>query len=193
MSDLELSRRAFLARTGAAAGTSIILLSAPMIISASEQARVALAEKGAFKALSNTEAEEFAAIAARIIPTDETPGATEAGAIYFMDTVLAGSHSDSLPAMREGLATLQASTQSTYGQALFSALTADRQDALLTEIEEGEFFGTLRFLTIAGTFSLPEYGGNRDEIGWKMIGFEHRHVWTPPYGFYDADYAAKGA
>jgi hypothetical protein len=41
-------------------------------------------------------------------------------------------------------------------------------------------------------FSLPEYGGNKDELGWQLIGFEDRHVWTQPYGFYDADHLAKG-
>jgi len=192
LSDTKLSRRAFLAHTGAAARTSIIVLSVPMILSASTQARAAQAMNAKFTAFSAAEATEFGAIAARIIPSDETPGATEAGAIYFMDTVLSGSHSDMLPAMREGLANLQSLAQSTYGSNTFSALNAEQQDALLTQIEKEEFFSTMRFLTIAGTFTLPEYGGNRDGIGWKLIGFEDRHMWMSPYGFYDADYAAKG-
>jgi hypothetical protein len=25
------------------------------------------------------------------------------------------------------------------------------------------------------------------------LGFEDRHVWQSPYGYYDADYADKGA
>mgnify|MGYP003664714897 FL=1 len=186
MSDTTLSRRAFLART------SIIALSVPMILSASTQARAAQALRAEFTTLSTEEAAEFAAIAARIIPSDETPGATEAGAVYFMDTVLSGSHSDLLPAMQEGLVDLQALAQSRYSSSAFHLLTAQQQDTLLTEIESSAFFTNMRFMTIAGTFSLPEYGGNRDEIGWKMIGFEDRHMWMPPYGFYDADYAAKG-
>jgi gluconate 2-dehydrogenase gamma chain len=192
LSDTKLSRRAFLAHTGAAARTSIIVLSVPMIMSAGTQARAAQAMNAEFTTLSTAEAAEFGAIAARIIPSDEAPGATEAGAIYFMDTVLSSSHSDMLPALREGLTSLQALALSTYASATFSALPAPQQDALLTEIEDGEFFGTIRFLTVAGTFSLPEYGGNRDEIGWKLIGFEDRHMWMSPYGFYDADFAAKG-
>lgn len=192
MSDIKLSRRAFLAHTGAAARTSIIALSVPMILSASTQARAAQAMQAEFKILNATEAAEFSAIAARIIPSDGTPGATEAGAVYFMDTVLSGSHKDELPAMQEGLAQLQALTQSRYSSATFHTLTPEQQDLLLTEIENSQFFRTMRFMTIAGTFTLPEYGGNRDHIGWKMIGFEDRHMWMSPYGFYDADYAAKG-
>ncbi|MCB1650047.1 MAG: gluconate 2-dehydrogenase subunit 3 family protein [Pseudomonadales bacterium] len=192
MSDTKLSRRAFLHKTTTAASTSLIALSLPMIMSASQQARAAQAMDAPLTALQPDEALELAAIAARIIPTDETPGATEAGAVYFMDRVLSTSHANVLPELRTGLATLQATASTRYGSANFHTLAAGQQDALLQDIEDSSFFNTLRFLTIAGTFSLPQYGGNRDHIGWKLIGFEDRHMWQPPFGYYDADYAAKG-
>ncbi len=192
MSDHTLSRRAFLHQSAIAARASLIALTVPMIMTASEQARAAHAEHAAFVTLSEQEAAEFAAIAARIIPTDDSPGATEAGAIYFMDRVLGSSHATVLPELREGLSALQSRAMSAHGSATFHTLTESQQDALLTEIEDGPFFNTLRFLTIAGTFSLPEYGGNRDRLGWKIIGFEDRHMWMPPFAYYDADYAAKG-
>lgn len=192
MSETKLSRRAFLHKTSTAASTSLIALSLPMIMSASQQARAAQAMDAPFTSLQADEAAEFSAIAARIIPTDETPGATEAGVIYFMDKVLSSSHANALPELRNGLTELQNRAMSAYGSARFQTLEAAQQDALLTEIEQSSFFNTMRFLTIAGTFSLPEYGGNRDRIGWQLIGFEDRHMWTPPFGHYDADYAAKG-
>jgi len=37
-------------------------------------------------------------------------------------------------------------------------------------------------------FALPQYGGNRDSVGWKLIGFEDLHVFHPPFGYYDRDY-----
>jgi hypothetical protein len=43
----------------------------------------------------------------------------------------------------------------------------------------------IRFLTIAGTFANPSWGGNRDKIGWRLLGFEDRFVWQPPFGDYD--------
>ena len=43
-------------------------------------------------------------------------------------------------------------------------------------------------MTLAGVFALPEYGGNRDGEGWRQIGFERRHVWQAPFGYYDARY-----
>ena len=192
MSEIQLSRRAFLRQTGIAARNSLIVLSLPVIMSSSAAASEAMLENSAFTILGSEEAREFAAIAARIIPTDETPGATEAGVIYFIDNVLGTSRPEALEPMRAGLASLQASAQSTYGSASFSALTPEQQDALLVSIEETEFFGTMRYMTISGMFSLPEYGGNRDYAGWKLIGFEHKHVWSPPFGFYDADYMARG-
>ncbi len=192
MNEIQLSRRAFLRQTGIAARNSLIVLSLPAIMSSSAAASEAMLDKSAFKILGSEEAMEFAAIAARIIPTDETPGATEAGVIYFIDNVLGTSRTEALEPMRAGLASLQASAQSSYGSASFSALTPEQQDALLVSIEETEFFGTMRYMTLAGMFSLPEYGGNRDYAGWKLIGFEHKHVWSPPFGFYDADYMARG-
>ncbi len=37
-------------------------------------------------------------------------------------------------------------------------------------------------------FVLPSYGSNRDSIGWRLIGFDDAHAFTPPFGYYDRDY-----
>jgi hypothetical protein len=63
----------------------------------------------------------------------------------------------------------------------------------LTSIEQTPFFNTTRLLTLLGMFSLPEYGGNRDGVGWKLIGFEDAHVFQPPFGYYDRDYPGFGS
>jgi hypothetical protein len=34
-------------------------------------------------------------------------------------------------------------------------------------------------------FADPAYGGNSDKVGWKLIGFEDRFAWQPPFGEYD--------
>jgi gluconate 2-dehydrogenase gamma chain len=66
------------------------------------------------------------------------------------------------------------------GQA-FSELTADSQDAYLKVLEAGDpdldgvpsgvFFSLLLAMTVEGFFSDPVYGGNRDMVAWRMIGF----------------------
>lgn len=189
MSSHESSRRAFL-RT--ATQHSLILLSLPAMLSAREQASAVQATTAAFTTLSAEEAAELAAIAARIIPTDDTPGATEAGAIYFIDQVLGTSRTEALAPIRAGLASLQASARSTYQASTFRRLAPAQQDALLQAIETTPFFETMRYLTIAGTFAGPEYGGNRDRVGWRLIGYEDRHMWEPPFGFYDATQISGG-
>lgn len=40
---------------------------------------------------------------------------------------------------------------------------------------------------------MPKYGGNRDGIGWKLLGFEIQHSFQPPFGFYDRDYPGFAA
>jgi gluconate 2-dehydrogenase gamma chain len=45
--------------------------------------------------------------------------------------------------------------------------------------------------TIMGFFSNPQYGGNRDKMGWKLIGFEDAFVFQPPFGYYDGPEGRK--
>jgi gluconate 2-dehydrogenase gamma chain len=33
------------------------------------------------------------------------------------------------------------------------------------------FFGRLHAMTMEGFFADPIYGGNRDKVGWKLLGF----------------------
>jgi hypothetical protein len=37
-----------------------------------------------------------------------------------------------------------------------------------------------------GTFALPSWGGNRDYMGWHLLGFEHQMTFQAPFGYYDA-------
>jgi gluconate 2-dehydrogenase gamma chain len=63
----------------------------------------------------------------------------------------------------------------------FSALSAEDQDALLSDLEKGsvdlktvkgtDFFNLLLQNTQEGYFADPIYGGNRDMAGWKLVGF----------------------
>jgi hypothetical protein len=34
----------------------------------------------------------------------------------------------------------------------------------------------------------PDYGGNRDGTGWKVIGRDREHMFQPPFGYYDKGY-----
>lgn len=187
-----MRRRSFIGRSGVLVAGSWISMSLPTVMMTATAASKARAEGGDFKTLTATEASELAAIAGQIVPSGDTPGAAEAGVIYFMDAVLTSSKSDALEPVRAGLASLQAESQNRFGIKSFAGLDDAQKVELLTGIEDTPFFATLRFLTLAGLFTDPSYGGNRDQVGWKLIGFDTPHHSQPPFGYYDADYAKKG-
>jgi Gluconate 2-dehydrogenase subunit 3 len=132
------------------------------------------------------DAAQLDAISARILPSDGTPGAREAGVVYFMDQSLKGFAKDQAPLFASGLKSLVESVTKRHGSAAtFASLTAEQQDAMLREIEKTDFFGSVRFATLAGFLSLPKYGGNRDYVGWKMIGQDMAMEQKAPFGWYD--------
>src|ERR1700745_229187 len=167
---------------------------------------------------------------ARIIPTDDQPGAREAGTVEFLDRYLSGlnfiyakpdgSGFEKLEGKRAeawtqrieiirgkyvaGIEKLDRRSQSQCS-AEFVRLTTEQQDRLLAEMErpalqvEGametakavaalaavepalqqtnaeidlDFFPLLALHTRPGFYADPIYGGNRDRVGWKLIGFE---------------------
>jgi hypothetical protein len=71
---------------------------------------------------------------------------------------------------------------------MFAELSSAQQIAFLKSIDHTPFFDSMRFLTVLGMFAMPGYGGNRDGVGWKLLGFEDQHVFQPPFGHYDRDY-----
>ena len=148
------------------------------------------------------------AIASRIIPSDETPGAKEAGVVYFIDRALVTFATDAQKVYREGLPGVQAQVQELFpGVNKFSAGTTEQQDAILDSLSQSKaktassrrnrpniaaqpFFETVRYHTIAGFLIDPDSDrrGNRDGVGWKVIGRDSGHVFQPPFGALDKDY-----
>lgn len=166
---------------------------------------------------------------ARMIPTDDTAGAREAGTIDFLDRYLSGigyiyakpdgsgfeqlqgkqawawqQRVDSLRRTYvEGITALDAYSREYFG-ADFADLSEPDQDAALTTLENGTvpdeddlagsemlrfgaplepalqqtnteselaFVPLLAMHTRQGFYADPIYGGNRDRVGWDVIGF----------------------
>lgn len=167
---------------------------------------------------------------ARIIPTDDTPGAREAGTIDFLDRYLAGTQhvyakpdgsgfeeltgrqqqawQQRIETVRErylaGVAALDEAARA-KGADSFVDLDDELQDAVLRQLESGRddeqeaalersrvtlygapvevalqqtsaevelgFVPLLALHTRQGFYSDPIYGGNRDQVGWRTIGF----------------------
>ena len=204
-------RRTFLTR--GAAGLSAAWLTAqwPAMVSAATHAHAAVASPNPakFEFFTPAEALEIEAMSARIIPSDETPGAKEAGVIYFIDRALVTFAADAQKMYREGLPSVQARVLELYpGVKKFSAASPEQQDAVLESLSEANpkmtssrrnrpnanaqpFFDTLRYHTIAGFLIDPDSDrrGNRGGVGWKVIGRESGHTFQPPFGALDKDYS----
>ena len=188
-----LSRRLFLKGSGTLAGSVMARAGIPAIVAVSQAACTARDEGTAFENISGAEARELAAIAARILPTTDSPGATEAGAIYFIDQSLGSIYADYADEFLGRLAEFQSGIATRYpGAALFSDLDEADQDDYLRHVEDTPFFDNMRFATLAGVFAMSSYGGNRDNIGWKLVGMDGPpHAWTHPFGEYDAEYVEE--
>jgi len=180
----DLTRRRFLLTASAMSGTTLARLSIPSLLAITEAACTAKNNAAAFVTLAETEAADIAAIAARIIPTTDTPGATEAGVVHFFDKAFAAEMRDKLEGALKGLDALNTENP---GAVAFVELSADKQDERLRAIESSGFFNLMRQMTIFGFFAMSEYGGNKDNVGWEVIGFEGHHGgWQYPFGYYDA-------
>ena len=194
MNEAESSRRQFLIASMSSLGAAWLAMHWPAIAAAQEYAQnVAQSGQPAFQFFDPHQAVEVEAMAAQIIPTDDTPGAREAGVIYFIDRALTTFERDKQATYTQGLPELQAKSRELFpGAHKFSELSSAQQVQLLTAIENSEFFETVRVHTIVGFFANPEYGGNRDQIGWKLIGFEDAGAYEPPFGYYDREVNRSG-
>ena len=211
---IDLQRRDFLLRSFS--GLTAVWVSAywPALLSAASHARNAARSPAShkFDFFTADEAKEIDAVTARIIPTDETPGAREAGVVYFIDRALTTFAIDNQKDYREGLPKFQARTHELFpGLAGFSAATPEQQDQILHTFDEAQqatdrpqlvgaaqgFFDMLRFHTITAFLLDPDSGGDPNGIGWKLIGRERQHSFQPPFGYYDKNYpgwqASSGA
>lgn len=126
------------------------------------------------------------AIAECIMPADEAAGAREAGVLAFIDAWIAKHEPGARAVYAKGLADLQQRVKQKHpAAASFAALKEPEQVALLTTIEREPFFALVRTHTIMGYLGGPSYGGNRNQAGWKAVGFDNRGIWSAPFGWYD--------
>lgn len=207
--DSHLSRRGFLSQS--LTGISAVWISAhwPSLLSAATHARQSAksSSPAKFEHFSSEQAAEIDAISARIIPATDTPGAHEAGVVFFIDRALVTFAKDNQKDYAEGLPELQARVREMFpGAGKFSSATPEQQDKILESLDEQSrdagrtafrsgagaqsFFETVRVHTIMGFLIDPDSDkrGNRDGAGWKVIGRENEHMFQPPFGYYDKDY-----
>lgn len=177
------SRRSFLVDSATGLGSVWLVTQWPAILTAQQGAKLEF--------FTPEQAADIEAVTAQIIPTDSTPGAREARCVNFIDRLLATREKGRQAAYAQGLKDLQAkTTELVPGATKFSAVTAAQQIQVLTAIEKTPFFTMVRNDTVAGMFADPKHGGNYNQVGWKLIGYNPSLTFPyenkPPFGYYDA-------
>lgn len=201
------ARRDFLLQAGGLAGTAWLSAQWPAILAAAQHSHQAVKAKSSqgFEVLTPDQAKQIAAISSQIIPTDELPGAQEAGVVYFIDRALKTFASDTRPVYEKGLADVAKVTAELFpGVRTISDATPEQQQQIVAELMSemnprpgprrstvalnADFPQTIWMHTLWGFLLDPEAGANRDYVGWKVIGRDPAHSFSPPFGFYDKDY-----
>ena len=126
--------------------------------------------------------ETLIAASERIIPEDETPGATAAGVPAFIGRMLADWYDPPERArVVAGIESLDRMSRTRHGRA-FAACSTAEQDAMLIELDrEGpaHWFGTVKYLTIWGYFT-SEAGVVRELKQWPSPGrYDGCALYTP--------------
>ncbi len=181
-----ISRREFVAGAATSAAVAWLAFETRDLLAAGLHA----ARAESFETLSSVDAADLEAATAQIIPSDGTPGAREARVVHFIDRALATFAGDQRGLFAKGAKELRKRAAKVQpGAKSFAALSNEQQIAVIASLEKDKhpFFEAMRQATIAGMLTNPEYGGNFQKTGWRLIGFSDQFSWAPPFGWYDRD------
>ncbi len=211
MSSGSSSRRLFLKQGVIGIGGALLLSITPDALRAAfREARASAAAGENFAVFTPEEAADVKAFAAQVFPTDDSPGANEANVVYFIDRVFDKYEPENRDDFRECIQHLNEITARVVpGGARFGTLNNEQQMQVMQQFQTsnrkrrsdlmGSFFGgesnsfeTIRTYVIAGFLCDPDNGGNKDMVGWQLIGFDGMAMHEPPFGYYDAELLKQG-
>lgn len=134
--------------------------------------------------LTTLQRRTLAAVVGRILPSEGSPGAAEAGVPKVCEeTIMDDFFSVVRPHVLDGLDRLQAAAREGFGRD-FPDCSPGEQDELLQAVDRARdrdwrarlFLNTLVHQTLEGFLGDPIHGGNRDGIGWRAIGYDAGRV-----------------
>lgn len=144
-----------------------------------------LKQNRSFRFFTPEEAKCMIAFCEQIIPKDTSPGATDAGVIYYIDRQLSGIFNYDQETYRTGIKKLQNFSKPKHGKP-FDELVFDEQTKLLklmesnqlaeTEWPQGkssDFFNLVRSHTMQGFYGSPIHGGNKDYMSFEMLRIDY--------------------
>lgn len=131
------------------------------------------------RVFTNDEWATLSAACERFLPKDQDPGALDADVPEYIDRILT---TPQLKKMREdfvpGLAALDRRAQRMF-KVPFAEAKPEQQDELLEIFKnspersgEARWYELLAVLSLEGFLGDPSYGGNKDKVGWALVGFK---------------------
>ena len=93
-------------------------------------------------------------------------------------------------------AVLGGAAQDSWGYLVFvtGGAFTPRAREYLASVENTPFFQGAWFMTMAGVFGMSRHGGNRDNIGYQLVGMGGPpRAWMHPFGEYDAEVGGENA
>ena len=138
------------------------------------------------------------ALTAQIIPTDKYPGAREAAVVNYIDIALASIYSAQQEDYVQGIKGVDQAAKSMFKKDRFIDLASEEQIALLKAMEEDKvpgdawkelpassfLYDCLLTHTYEGFYGDPRYGGNKNHVGWTLVGFpgpSQPRGYAPPF------------
>jgi gluconate 2-dehydrogenase gamma chain len=119
------------------------------------------------------EACTLAVLCDQIIPADDYPSASQAGAVTFIDRQLVRHYEPHQRAYRDGLRLVDQLSNSRFGaDPERISLAQQLEIAARVEKQAPEFFELVRRHTLQGYYGSPRHGGNRDAVSWRMLGLD---------------------
>lgn len=144
-----------------------------------------LKQSNLYRFFTPEEANCIIAFCEQIIPKDKSPGATDAGVIFYIDRQLSGVFQYDQEAYRSGIKTIQAFCSRKYGKT-FESIAPEDQIRLMglmesnqlseTEWPKGkpaDFFKLVCSHTMQGFYGSPIHGGNKDYMSFEMLRIDY--------------------
>jgi gluconate 2-dehydrogenase gamma chain len=196
MNDEEFGRRSFVQRLSFFGGGAVLLgCERPTETPKSSAAKTPPDSMvSSHQHFTNDEFTLLTAVVDRMLPADHTPGGVAAGVPEYIDRILASEplrnmKTNFLPGLKALDRRASSALQKTFLQA--SPAQQDEMIALFKNSPEksGEsrWYEMLVVLVLEGFLGDPSYGGNQNEVGWKLVGFSMvgRNVKGDPPDDYD--------
>lgn len=140
---------------------------------------------GPYRFFTASEAALLIEICEQLIPRDDSPGATETGAIYYIDRQLSGFFARHQPTYRRGLEAFHKTCLEQH-KLPFQELPPAKKIAALQALERGQvpkalwadpspqaFFNLVLAHTMQSFYGSPRHGGNRDYASYRMLGLDY--------------------